>query len=134
MKKDCIIFLKKFLFVMIIVLLYSCKGKVKTTDVRFGGNNGEEVYYRDSHYTGQIWSKDGKSFVFDVSDGRVIKLTIFHDNGQPAEISKDSLGHYKEKYYDINGYEMTYEECYSKYPDIRAKSNQMVEEINYNNK
>ncbi len=108
--------MKNFLLCLVVVLLCSCSGnKIKSTDVQFVEN---EIIYNDESYTGQVWSKDGKSFVVEVSDGRPIKITLFHKNGNPAIVSTKFLHDGDLKHYDINGYEMTEGEWERKYEDL----------------
>ena len=113
--------MKKLLIILVAVLLYSCDSKIKSTDVQFVDN---EIIYNDKAYTGQVWSKDGESVVVDVSDGRLVKITYLHKNGNPAAVGtlrvKDGR---KSKrlyftYYDINGYEMAENEWETKYEDM----------------
>ena len=107
--------MKKILLFLTIVLLCSCDSKIKSTDIEFVNN---EITYNGESYTGQVWSKDGKSLVVDVSDGRPIKITLFHKNGNPAVISTKILHDGELKHFDINGYEMTEGEWERKYGDL----------------
>ncbi len=107
--------MKKFLIVLVAVLLCSCDSKIKSTDVQFVNN---EIVYKDNTYTGQVWSKDGESLVVEVSDGRPLKITLFHKNGNPAIESTKFLHDGDIKHFDINGYEMTEREWEAKYKDL----------------
>lgn len=118
--------MKRILLALGIVLLYSCSSKIKTTDVRLVG---DEVFYEDKPYTGQVWTKDGESIVADVSDGRPVKFTLFHDNGKPAMVVIFSARDKEKKYYDINGYEMTKGDWIAKYPSVSMKRGLMDEEF-----
>ena len=108
-------YMKKIFLAFAVVFLLSCDSKIKSTDVEFDKN---EIIYNDESYTGQVWSKDGKSFVVEVSDGRPIKITLFHKNGNPAIVSTKFLHDGEIKHYDINGYEMTEGEWERKYEDL----------------
>ena len=114
--------MKKFLLCLVVVLLCSCsENKIKSTDVQFIEN---EIIYNDKPFTGQVWSKDGESVVVDVSDGRLVKITYLHKNGNPAAVGtlrvKD--GRRSKRlyftYYDINGYEMAEHEWETKYEEL----------------
>ena len=113
--------LKKLLFAVVAIFLCSCESKIKSTDVQFVDN---EIIYNNKAYSGQVWSKDGESVVVDVSDGRPVKITYLHKNGNPAAVGtlrvKD--GRRSKRlyftYYDVNGYEMTEHEWETKYEDI----------------
>ena len=107
--------MKKFLIVLVAVLLCSCDSKIKSTDVQCVNN---EIVYKDKNYTGKVWSKDGKSLVVEVSDGRPVKITLFHKNGNPAIVSTKFLHDGDLKHYDINGYEMTESDWETKYKDL----------------
>lgn len=107
--------MKKIVLCLVAVLLSSCDSKIKSTDVQFVNN---EIVYQDKNYTGQVWSKDGKSFVVEVSDGRPVKITLFHENGNPAIVSTKFLHDGDLKHFDTNGYEMTESEWESKYKDL----------------
>ena len=107
--------MKKILLFLTVVLLSSCDSKIKSTDVEFVNN---EIIYNNEPYTGQVWSKDGKSLVVEVSDGRPLKITLFHKNGNPAVISTKILHDGELKHFDINGYEMTEGEWERKYEDL----------------
>lgn len=107
--------MKKILLFLTIVLLCSCDNKIRSTDVEFVNN---EITHNGESYTGQVWSKDGKSFAVEVSDGRPIKITLFHKNGNPAIVSTKFLHDGELKHYDINGYEMTEHEWETKYESI----------------
>ena len=67
--------MKKIMLCLVVVFVCSCDNKIKSTDVQFVDN---EIVYKDNTYTGQVWSKDGKSLVVEVSDGRPVKITLFH--------------------------------------------------------
>lgn len=118
--------MKKLLIVLVAVFLCSCDSKIKSTDVQCVDN---EIVYKDKNYTGQVWSKDGKSLVVEVSDGRPVKITLFHKNGNSALVSTLFLHDGKVKHYDINGYEMDKGDWLRKYPDIREKRRIMEEEF-----
>lgn len=107
--------MKKIILGLIVVLMCSCDSKIISTDVEFANN---EIIYDNQPYTGQVWSKDGKSLVVDVSDGRPIKITLFHKNGNPAIISTKILHDGELKHFDINGYEMTEGEWERKYENL----------------
>ena len=107
--------MKKILLFLTVVLLCSCESKIKSTDVEFVNN---EIVYNKEPYTGQVWSKDGKSLVVEVSDGRPLKITLFHKNGNPAVISTKILHDGELKHFDINGYEMTEGEWERKYESL----------------
>jgi len=104
--------MKKIFLAFAVVFLLSCDSKIKSTDVEFVNN---EIVYNKEPYTGQVWSKDGKSLVVEVSDGRPLKITLFHKNGNPAVISTKILHDGELKHFDINGYEMTEGEWERKY-------------------
>lgn len=110
--------MKKFLIVLVAVLLCSCDSKIKSTDVQCVNN---EIVYKDKNYTGKVWSKDGKSLVVEVSDGRPVKITLFHKNGNPALVSTKFLHNGGLKHFDINGYEMTENDWETKYKDLLNK-------------
>lgn len=111
--------LMKFLLLgLVAVLVCSCDNKIKSTDVQFVNN---EIVYKDKNYTGQVWSQDGKSLVVEVSDGRPVKITLFHKNGNPAIVSTKFLHDGDLKHYDINGYEMTENDWETKYKDLLNK-------------
>ena len=107
--------MKKILIAFAIFLLCSCDNKIKSIDVQCVNN---EIVYKDKNYTGQVWAKDGKSFVVEVSDGRPVKITLFHKNGNPAIVSTKFQHDGYLKYLDINGYEMTEHEWETKYKDL----------------
>ncbi len=107
--------MKKILLFLTVVFLCSCESKIKSTDVEFVNN---EIVYNKEPYTGQVWSKDGKSLVVEVSDGRPLKITLFHKNGNPAVISTKILHDGELKHFDINGYEMTEGEWERKYESL----------------
>lgn len=94
---------KLLLAVIAVPLIVSCSGKVKSTDVQIIDN---EIIFNGKSYTGQVWSKDGESMVVEVSDGRPVKVTLYHDNGEPAMISTLFQENGEVKHFDINGYEM----------------------------
>lgn len=124
MKYD--MYTKKILLSMAVLLLYSCDRKVKSTDIQIVG---DDIVYKNQNFTGQVWSKDGKSLVIEVSDGRPVKITLFHENGNPALVSTLFIHDGKVKHYDINGYEMDKGDWLRKYPDIREKRRIMDEEF-----
>lgn len=107
--------MKKILLFLTVIFLCSCESKIKSTDVEFVNN---EIVYNKEPYTGQVWSKDGKSLVVEVSDGRPLKITLFHKNGNPAVISTKILHDGELKHFDINGYEMTEGEWERKYESL----------------
>ena len=110
--------MKKILLFLTVVFLCSCESKIKSTDVEFVNN---EIVYNKEPYTGQVWSKDGKSLVVEVSDGRPVKITLFHKNGNPAVISTKILHDGELKHFDINGYEIAEGEWERKYGDLLNK-------------
>lgn len=93
-------------------------GKIKSTDVQFVDN---EIVYDGTPYSGEVWTKDGKSAVIEASDGRIIKITHLHKNGNPAAIDAQRIidgrrsNRFYFTYYDINGYELTEHEWETKY-------------------
>ena len=107
--------LNKIVLLFAVLLFCSCESKIKSTDVEFVNN---EIVYNAKPYTGQVWSKDGKSLVVEVSDGRPIKITLFHKNGNPALVSTKILHDGELEHFDINGYEMTEHEWETKYGDL----------------
>ena len=107
--------MKKILLFLTILFLCSCDNKIRSTDVEFVNN---EITHNGESYTGQVWSKDGKSFAVEVSDGRPVKITLFHKNGNPAIVSTKFLHDGDLKHYDINGYEMTESDWETKYKDL----------------
>lgn len=107
--------MKEVLLCLIVIFFCSCDSKVKSTDVEFVN---KEINYNGESYTGQVWSKDGKSLVVEVSDGRPIKITLFHKNGNPAIISTKVLQDGELKHFDVNGYEMTEGEWERKYENL----------------
>lgn len=109
---------KLLLAVITVPLIVSCSGKVKSTDVQIIDN---EIIFNGKSYTGQVWSKDGESMVVEVSDGRPVKVTLYHDNGEPAMISTLFQENGEVKHFDINGYEMNKADWLRKYPDIGDK-------------
>lgn len=130
MKKSHIFSLIRLIYFTFFVLLCSCESKVKTSDIRLGGEHGEEFLYKNKPYTGRIWSMDGKSASIEVSDGRPVKWILFHDNEEPAIVQTDSLGEELMKYYDINGYEMREDEWESKYGgNIKKKEETLFKEL-----
>lgn len=110
--------MKKMLLFLSVILLCSCDSKIKNTDVEFVNN---EIVYNKEPFTGQVWSKDGKSLVVEVSDGRPVKITLFHKNGNPAVVSTKILHDGELKHFDINGYEMAEGEWERKYGDLLNK-------------
>ena len=120
--------MKKIILGIAIILLSSCGSKIKTTDVQLVG---DEIFLEGKPYTGQVWTKDGESIVVEVSDGRPVKFTLFHDNGKPAMITTFSAGDKEKKYYDINGYEMTKGDWISKYYDVSSKRSLIDRELSH---
>ena len=51
-------------------------------------------------------------------NGRPVKITLFHKNGNPALVSTKFLHNGGLKHFDINGYEMTEHEWETKYKDL----------------
>ena len=119
----------KLIIITFFLLLCSCGRKIKIQDIRLGGDNGDEFLYENKPYTGKIWTEDGKSASIDISDGRPVKWTLFHDNGTPAAVQTDSLGRKVLKYFDINGYEMRENEWISKYGNILKKEDVLLREL-----
>ena len=120
--------MKNFFLSLAVILFCSCESKITSEDVRLVGN---EIYYDNQPYSGQLWTKDGESLVVEVSDGRPVKFTLFHDNGKPAMIVTYSAGDKEKAYFDINGYKMTKGEWISKYPNISMKRSLIDEELNH---
>ena len=90
--------LKQLLAYVAVLCLISCKaGKTRISDVVF---TDSLAYVDGSPYSGELWSDDTTSYCLKAEEGRVVSLTMYHDNGQVALSmpSTDSLS-----YYDMKG-------------------------------
>lgn len=83
--------LKQLLAFVGVLCLFACKaGKTYVGEVEFT----DSLAYVDGHpYSGELWSDDTSSYCLMAEEGRVVSLTMYHDNGQVALSmpSSDSL-------------------------------------------
>ncbi len=93
--------------------------------------DGESVYLKDGKpYTGWAWSGDGKTMLAIFDKGDIREGIIFHNNGQPAAITKYRAGRRIKSYYDPQGNKL--DDIYSVYQYIpETKFDLFKAEVNY---
>lgn len=102
------------------VLLSCGSGKTYEGDVVF---RDSLVYVDDHPYNGEFWSEDSSTYCLKAEEGRVVSLTMYHDNGGVALVmtSPDTL-----LCYDESGTEIPRDSFLSRYSSLAEELTQLT--------
>lgn len=116
--------LNRLLISMALLCLLGCKaGKTYLSGVVFA----DSLAYVDGHlYSGELWSDDTVSYCLMAEEGRIVSLTMFHDNGMVAlkMPSTDSL-----ICYDVTGTVIPFDSFVARYEAVADEVSQLTRRI-----
>ena len=112
--------IKAFIVIVIAVIMATaCTKKIHTNEVSF---KKDSVYYDKEPFTGKIWTEDDKTGSFNIDNGVLKSLKVYHEKGKEAismEIKKN--GKPDTHVYDDKGNSIDLVSFQQKYMDLWIK-------------
>lgn len=110
----------------LLFLLLSCTDTATPGQVKLVIQNGEPIITKGNRkFTGELWTSDHR-ICDEVKDGKIVKCTIYHKNGNVASVSQKS-DKAELEFFDENGTPMGEDSFIEKYmPDFMES----IEEFN----
>lgn len=119
--------LEQLLSFVVVLCLFACKpGRTAVSEVVFT----DSLAYVDGHlYSGELWSDDTVSYCLVTEEGRVVSLTMYHDNGQVALTmpSADSVS-----CFDLAGESIPFDSFVARYEALADQVSQLTHRMTSN--